>query len=920
MNCSMRKLGYRPRWIVGLAVAALGVTTASAMPQDWGACCNWATFVCDDEVPAEGCLGPDLEFTLDTLCADLDPPCAPPSVCAPLDLVFVLDTSDSTFNWAGQQMCDAVDEVRGRLLALGYDVHSTILGISFTEDSDADEFWCLDLNDTVEVVLGVEVPNFIGEELCGLDLTHDMAGVLSEHRDENWGPASAIVSQRGPWDPSHTHTIVIMSNEGPCFGSLPPPLRSVCDDADTNALDNAIAAAKANCVDVKVVTAVRSGQQCVNDLAEELATATGGVRIGSYDYDGFVAELTGELSAIIEANCDLPDCNSNGVSDAVDIAEGTSEDCNSNCIPDECDIAAGTSEDANDNDIPDECEFECFCRENITAECVTALGGAIVEFDDPEVDDNCFFICACTSDSDCDDGLFCNGAETCVGGVCQKGSNPCPPLFPYCDEDRDLCTTGPPPPDGKTSAWATVVVGEGIVLAPLDATNPLGTPHTVTATVTDECLEPLVEREVTFEVLSGPHMGLGGTDMTDSNGQATFTYVGSTAGVDSLAASFINSQEVEQWSNQVGKEWVGAGCTVTCDPPSGSLFLPGDTVVTCTAEPTEDTCTFLVTVGACGGPTPNPDPGPTPCSDVDSDQICDEDDNCVTTPNTDQADADGDDWGDVCDNCSLDYNPDQADGDGDGVGDVCDNCLEVINPLNPETGEQNDDDGDGIGDACDNCRTISNPDQDDPDGDGLGRACDDCELGPNDEDRDDDGVPDACDLCPDDFDSTNADTDGDMVGNACDNCAFVSNPDQADGDGDGVGDVCDNCLLVANPGQEDADGDGVGDACTEPPVPQPFCTDDADCDDGDLCTIDRCVDNDGDGLGDECVHEPKCPEGQTCNPETGECEEPTVTQGLPGRRASGCGVFNGVALILLPMSLFLWMGLRGQARRRALKN
>jgi hypothetical protein len=51
-----------------------------------------------------------------------------------------------------------------------------------------------------------------------------------------------------------------------------------------------------------------------------------------------------------------PDCNDNGVADADDIANGTSQDCNGNGIPDECDIASGTSADVNGNGIPDECE------------------------------------------------------------------------------------------------------------------------------------------------------------------------------------------------------------------------------------------------------------------------------------------------------------------------------------------------------------------------------------------------------------------------------------------------------------------------------------------------------------------------------------------------------------------------------------
>ncbi|RME36399.1 MAG: hypothetical protein D6788_11660, partial [Planctomycetota bacterium] len=49
----------------------------------------------------------------------------------------------------------------------------------------------------------------------------------------------------------------------------------------------------------------------------------------------------------------------------------------------------------------------------------------------------------CFTDADCDDGLFCNGAETCVGGSCQAGSDPCPGQT--CDEVNDTCVSGPQP-------------------------------------------------------------------------------------------------------------------------------------------------------------------------------------------------------------------------------------------------------------------------------------------------------------------------------------------------------------------------------------------------------------------------------------------------------------------------------------------
>ena len=47
----------------------------------------------------------------------------------------------------------------------------------------------------------------------------------------------------------------------------------------------------------------------------------------------------------------------------------------------------------------------------------------------------------CTSDADCDDGLFCTGEETCdVNGGCQAGDDPCPGLL--CNEWLSVCVDG----------------------------------------------------------------------------------------------------------------------------------------------------------------------------------------------------------------------------------------------------------------------------------------------------------------------------------------------------------------------------------------------------------------------------------------------------------------------------------------------
>ncbi len=46
----------------------------------------------------------------------------------------------------------------------------------------------------------------------------------------------------------------------------------------------------------------------------------------------------------------------------------------------------------------------------------------------------------CESDAECDDGQFCNGAETCNAGACESGADPCL-AGETCDEGTDTCST-----------------------------------------------------------------------------------------------------------------------------------------------------------------------------------------------------------------------------------------------------------------------------------------------------------------------------------------------------------------------------------------------------------------------------------------------------------------------------------------------
>ncbi len=87
------------------------------------------------------------------------------------------------------------------------------------------------------------------------------------------------------------------------------------------------------------------------------------------------------------------DCNSNGVADNVDIAEGTSSDCDGSSVPDECEIAAGTSSDCNENLVPDTCDIAGStsddCNSNgIPDECDIATG-ASYDINGNDIPDEC---------------------------------------------------------------------------------------------------------------------------------------------------------------------------------------------------------------------------------------------------------------------------------------------------------------------------------------------------------------------------------------------------------------------------------------------------------------------------------------------------------------------------------------------------
>jgi len=175
----------------------------------------------------------------------------------------------------------------------------------------------------------------------------------------------------------------------------------------------------------------------------------------------------------------------------------------------------------------------------------------------------------------------------------------------------------------------------------------------------------------TYDIFPGGSEDVDFVDLGPSDHGAVFDFeigpikAGEKTEITTFYGSAPNESEALLALGAVGAELYSLGQSSTIDGPT--LGTP---------------VTFIFAFGKVGG---------VPIIDTDNDGVPDVNDNCPTTPNTDQADSNNNRVGDACD---------VPDTDGDGVGDPIDNC-----PTTPNPGQE-DTDGDGVGDACDNANPV----------------------------------------------------------------------------------------------------------------------------------------------------------------------------------------------------------------------
>lgn len=128
--------------------------------------------------------------------------------------------------------------------------------------------------------------------------------------------------------------------------------------------------------------------------------------------------------------------------------------------------------------------------------------------------------------------------------------------------DQASCSSPGRPQGNEAAQWqliggTQVCSAASLTLAPPTQSEVVGGTASVTASLVNNCGQPLQSNTVTFTVKSGPNTGVTGSAVTDSNGNATFSYSSSVSGADTVEASVTTSGGTFT-SNDVTVNWDAA--------------------------------------------------------------------------------------------------------------------------------------------------------------------------------------------------------------------------------------------------------------------------------------------------------------------------------------------------------------------------
>ncbi len=160
--------------------------------------------------------------------------------------------------------------------------------------------------------------------------------------------------------------------------------------------------------------------------------------------------------------------------------------------------------------------------------------------------------------------------------------------------DTIVATIGYTTSNTVSKTW-TLPIPPHLDLTPATATNDIGTPHKLTATLKSNG-QPVAGEYITFTISAGPHIGTHGTSLTDKNGIATWSYTGNKTGKDTIVATGYDLTSVNVYKTWVKANLVLTPATATNDIGTSHTLTATLTSGTGSVIPRQN-ITFTVTAG-----------------------------------------------------------------------------------------------------------------------------------------------------------------------------------------------------------------------------------------------------------------------------------------------------------------------------------